>query len=122
MALHYKIDSDQGVIHSRFEGEITVELLQDYNLRLRQDPAFRTGLSEIVEVKGVEAKISFSAMRDYRNWFLQLEPIRMTAIVATDDASFGMARMFQQLSDQGQTKIQVFRDMKSARLWLSLRE
>jgi hypothetical protein len=42
------------------------------------------------------------------------------AIVTTADFVFGTARMYQSMTDEEQSSVQVFRDMAEARSWLGL--
>jgi len=123
MPISYRIDAEQGVIHSRFEGELTLELLKDYSTRLRRDPAFRAGLDELALVLPEHVtSLTADQMNLFTRWFKELEPIRRIAVVAESDAGFGMGRMFQQLLDESGTEVGVFRDPRAARTWLGLPE
>jgi hypothetical protein len=46
------------------------------------------------------------------------QPFGPTAIVATDDVAFGMARMFSILAEGDGVAVGVFRDIQSASSWL----
>lgn len=123
MAINYTIDAAAGVIHSRFEGELTLELVKEYSTRLRGDPAFHPGLDELaVVLPDHVANLSAGEMEVFANWFRQLVPIRRIAVLAQSEAGFGMARMFQQLLDASETKVGVFRELARARKWLGLPE
>ena len=122
MALTYRIDAETGVIYSRFEGEITLEGIQEHTRRLHADPAFRPGLVQIAEVASIRPHVDFNEMYGFVRWVATLVPIDKTAIVAPENNAFGMARMYAQLSEGSPGKVEAFRDMASARHWLGLPE
>lgn len=122
MAATFRIDSGQGVIFSRLEGEITLATLRDYTQSLHADPDYRAGLVQLVEVHSIRMRVNFNEMYAYVRGASGLVPIQRTAIVADDAQAFGMARMFEQLSQESATEVEVFRDLASARAWLGLTE
>ena len=103
---------------SRLWGSVTEDEVHDHNTRLRNDPAFDPDYRQLVDLTGItEIRVSsktvtVTAMDQF------FTPGTRRAFVASSDATFGMARVFQlQAEGLGQT-IEVFRDRKKAEEWL----
>jgi hypothetical protein len=119
MPIEFHVRPEEALIVARFHGEITVEALRDYNVRLRAHPAFHPGMRELIELDGIRPRLDFRQMAEYRDWFVQLAPLRCSAIVATDAFAYGMARQFATLAGQDSAHMRVFRIEAAARAWLS---
>jgi len=125
MSVDYQVDHDRRLVRVRLGGVITPEALFEYQQAVWSDPAV-TGYDELVEMNGVErveapspsnvsALAGFSAKMDG-----DTGPTKL-AIVATDDLTFGLGRMYQAYREMkpGSTKeVAVFRSMPDALAWL----
>ena len=103
---------------SRLWGPVTEDEVHDHNRRLRRDPAFDSGYRQLVDMTGItEIRVSTNMINETaQDQFFTAGTRR--AFIASEDATFGMARMFAlQAEGLGQT-IEVFRDRKMAEEWL----
>lgn len=124
MAISYRIDSRKGLVLTTATGVLTEDELLEHKRKLLEDPAFKPGMRELSDVRGVEKlevtpegvwrlaaqdSIDSSRLGEYR-----------LAIVASTDIVFGTARMYEALTDLNIPGVMVFRDMEEARSWLGV--
>lgn len=74
-------------------------------------------LTEITEFRITSDEIKGIASQDARA--MKLNPNMYIAIVAPDPMSFGMNRMYQAYTAEGQDKVGVFRDLLQAKAWIA---
>ncbi len=105
---------------SRISGAVTDTEIFAHNEKLRSDPRFDPSYRQLVDMTGVtEIRVSTSTINE-TSLDQFFSPGTRRAFVATDDAVFGMARMFALRAEGlGQT-IQVFREEGRAREWLGI--
>lgn len=120
MPITYEIDSQRRLVTSCIWGVVTDAEIFQHNDRLRSDPRFDPAYRQLVDMTGVtEIGVSTSTINE-TSLDQFFDPGTRRAFVATDDAVFGMARMFALRAEGlGQT-IQVFRDGGEAREWLGI--
>jgi hypothetical protein len=116
----YEIDSQRRLVTSRIWGDVTDTEIRQHNQTLRTDPKFVATYQQLVDMTGVTSiGVSTSTINE-TSLDQFFEPGTRRAFIATDDAVFGMARMFALRAEGlGQT-IQVFRDEGLAREWLGI--
>jgi hypothetical protein len=120
MPASYTIDADRRLVTSLLTDPVTDADVYDHNERLRSDPEFDPGFIQLADMSGVtEILVSTRLIVDTaRDQFFS--PGVPRAFVASEDASFGMARMYATHAELlGQT-IRVFRDRKEAETWLGI--
>jgi hypothetical protein len=116
----YDIDSQRRLVTSRIWGAVTDTEILAHNATLRSDPRFDASYQQFVDMTGItEIRVS-TGMINETSLDQFFEPGTRRAFVATDDAVFGMARMFALRAEGlGQT-IQVFREEGRAKEWLGI--
>jgi len=120
MPARYTIDRDRRLVLSIATGTLTNDDLRRHMGDLTVDPDFDPGFRQIFDFRAVEElEATGSVLRDIRAASPWKEPTRR-AFVCTLDVVFGMARMFQMLSDGGPDEIRVFRRMPDALEWLEI--
>jgi len=106
------------------EGKISFKELADSLTNLYQDPDFDKSLNALWDLRGADVS-AFSA--DHVRQIADLvakewgrnEKFR-TALVVSEDFSYGMARMYELLLDSKMSsQIKIFRNITAAREWLS---
>jgi hypothetical protein len=101
-------------------GAVSEDELHDHNQRLRKDPEFvpeyrqLTDVTELTEIL-IGSKVIIQTAIDHF-----FAPGTRRAIVASTDATFGMARMFALQSEAAGQTIEVFREMCKAEEWLEI--
>ena len=116
----YEIDPQRRLVTSRLWGAVTDDEVFEHNQKLRNDPRFDPTYRQLTDLMGVtEIGVSTSTINE-TSLDQFFEPGTRRALVACDDAVFGMARMYALRAEGlGQT-IQVFRDVERAREWLGI--
>ena len=120
--IRYEIDHARRLILVRVTGNLETHHVVAYIRTLIADPDYRPDYSELVDLRAVDrydvdpAGIDAIVAEDRE----QAENLRLRrcALVSEKDFVFGMLRMYQALSDDGQTEVAVFRDIADAVVWL----
>ncbi len=121
MPVTYRINSSLRMVFSRGEGEVTEAEILDHRRRLREHQDFQPSFSQLVDLREVtKAALSLADMRVIASRTNLFNEESRRALVAQNDAVFGLARMYQMLREEGPEKIMVFREMPEARRWLGL--
>jgi hypothetical protein len=106
----------------RIAGELTLDLLLESRQKLLDDPRTRPGLAVLFDYSDADAR--HLSMDDVREAAAGAEAQRLgfraVAVVATDDLTFGLSRMFASLApDEGSPGPRtVVRSVAEAEEWL----
>jgi hypothetical protein len=79
-------------------------------------------LPELFDARGAKTDLTSAQVRRLVHRaaeMMQTVPLGPTAIVATDDTLYGMARMYGILAEPLGVSVEVFRDVGSAERWLN---
>jgi hypothetical protein len=118
MAATYRLDPDRGLVLVTLEGPVTCADLDAFRARLRQDPGYDPTWPALVDASALNpAGLTTNALRA-RAAEIRPSPVRV-AIVAPADVVFGLARMYQMMSEGRGNHIEVFRGMDEALAWLA---
>ncbi len=120
MPIRYTIDKEQGVVFSKADGVVTDELAMVHRDQICGDPDFKSSFWQLLDLAAVDdfqmTQKGIRALAD-RNPFSKGS---RRAIVVGDDVTYGMARMYQILTDQHAHDLTVFREHEEAIAWLGL--
>ena len=120
MPTSYEIDPQRRLVTSRIWGAVTDSEIHQHNATLRTDPRFDASYQQLVDMTGITTIGVSTSMINETSLDQFFEPGTRRAFIATDDAVFGMARMFALRAEGlGQT-IQVFREEDQAKEWLGI--
>ena len=120
MPITYRIDAERRIVHTTAAGVVVDADLRQHEDLLAGDPAFEPGMVQIIDGQAIDdLKVSSAGVRS----FVLHESSRhagrfaghRVAIVVPEDAVYGMARMYQSLS---QVDVGVFRTMPEALTFL----
>ena len=119
MPIQYVIDGIDQRVLTHADGLVT---FQDLSQHLDAEERDRgLGLHELFDARGATTNVTAEQVRmlvQRAADTLRRIPLGPTAIVATDDVVFGMARMYAILTDEAGARVEVFRDVESANRWL----
>jgi hypothetical protein len=123
MPADYTIDTERRLVYSRGWGDLTDADLLEHQRRLALDPRFHPDFSQLIDLLGVSSAEGVTA-----NGVMEVAkrhvygPRSRRALVATDLATFGLARMFQTYRDiaGGDDQIHVFTSLEDAWAWLRM--
>jgi len=119
MPIQYVIDSIHQRMLTRADGLVTFEDLNQHLDAEERDRGLE--LPELFDARGATTDLTAAQVRTLVQRAadaLRRGPLGPTAIVATDDVVFGMARMYAILTEQAGARVEVFRDVESANIWL----
>ena len=127
MTIKHHILKDKNILISIFEGLIgDDEFIETYH-ELYKSPQYKLGLNELVDFSKADfTNLSADGLNRVFDIVSHLyisnglDKEIKTAIVAPDDLSFGLSRMYQITHDQSEEEMMVFRTMDSALKWLEL--
>ncbi len=120
MPVSYRIDRSLGLIFTTPQGVFTGQDMLTHVQRLSEDPDFDPSYNQLVDLRAItDFAISAAELRMITVYRLYNEKSRR-AIVADEDITFGMARMYEVFREDAPEEIKLFRDMADARRWLGL--
>jgi len=124
MGISYRIDENLGLVFSTASGDLTDEDLINHKRELCSDPAFKPGMVEISDVRNIEKlEVTTEGVRRMAALDKQhadkLRGYKLAILVRADEV-FGMARMYQAMTEENLELVQVFRDRAEAMKWLGL--
>jgi hypothetical protein len=118
MPCGYTIDLARSLVLSRgWDVVMDRELLAHVRI-LTADPRFARDFRQLADLRDVtDVQITASTIRE----MVKLNPFgagARRAVVVTNDVVFGMARMYQILTDESPDELQIFRKVDDALQWL----
>jgi hypothetical protein len=118
MPCAYTIDLTRSLVLSRGWGVVTDRELLAHVRTLTADPHFARDFRQLADLRDVtDVQVAASTIRE----MARLNPFgagARRAVVVTKDVVFGMARMYQILSDESSDELQIFRKVDDALQWL----
>lgn len=122
--IKFTIDTVSRVRIATLQGMIDPgELISAYR-HLLDDSGYDPALNNLIDLRGIiRAKIGPATLWELHRLYRLIDAhgIRSrTAIVASIDYLFGIARMYQAIRQDGPEEIQVFREMSDAERWLGI--
>lgn len=120
MAIDYRID-EEGIVWIRAIGKAPPEDYRELLRRLESDPVARPEMPRICDYRKVEVSLNRDQMHEVaelaRHAGRHIWGSR-TAVLVSDDAAYGMTRMFQVLVEDTGQPFEVFRDVDEALAWI----
>lgn len=121
MPIEFSIDADEGIILTVAVGHVEFSDFKSFRDQLQAHPLLRSGLYQLVDFLEADIQISGEEARIIGQWFKENRKIKKLAYVA--DMAYPYVRMvIGWASDPKNLDVKVFKDMNSAREWLSLSE
>ena len=124
MPIAYTYDEEQGLLVTTFEGEVTDEELEQHVRTVSEDPRVGPGVRELIDLRAAtKVKVTVKGLRyviaNDRQMIDKFKDERQ-AVVTTSDLIYGMARMYQMMSNvnAGPSTIKIFREYDAAMTWL----
>ncbi len=119
MTAYFKIDKEHRLVMTTVSGVFNVADVLAHQVNLRKDPDFDPSFSQLIDfthVTRVELKREEVQRVAQESIF---SPHSRRALLASNDAVFGLARMFEMLRENmGEQGIRVFRNLDEALDWV----
>lgn len=117
MPFSFHVDENTKVFHVEAIGEVNDMELMDLVISLRKQAAFLSGYPILCDCSAVTT-VSISASQIELLAKAGKQRTNFVAVVAPLAVAFGLARMYQILSDPDDTRIHVFARVEDAKAWL----
>jgi hypothetical protein len=121
MPVTYEFDPDFGFVWTRCVGATTLDEVRAHFAGLEMDPTTPARLDVLLDLSMMTSLPESNQLQAIVDELRRLKPRidwGACAIVAVNDALFGMSRMFEVFAAQQFTRTRVFRDFSTARNWL----
>jgi hypothetical protein len=124
MPIEHDFDPDRRILSVRMFGvvgdEDVLQLAKEITGDAVEDPVH----DELIDLREVDAPIATTetlrrVAEMFRGSERQPESVKI-AFVATSDAAYGIARMYQAFRSDSAASMRVFRELEEARAWLGL--
>jgi hypothetical protein len=120
MPLSFHVDENMRVIHVQAIGEVNDAELVELSDRLRHEVAFVSGYPILCDGAALTAVLISSSLLESLGRAARVRT-NFVAIIAPSPVGFGLARMYQILSDPENTRMHVFTRAEEAMAWLKTR-
>jgi hypothetical protein len=123
MAVSYRIDQAKRRIHTRCIGAVTLDEVRQHFADLVRDPACPERLDVLLDLSETTSLPTSDQLSAVTIEVARMRPrvqFDGCAIIASRDALFGMARMFEVFAEDYFGATRVFRTMDEATRWLEL--
>lgn len=120
MAATYVIDEARRLVSSKASGTLTAAEIFDHQARLRADKAFKPDFRQIIDFTEV-TEVNLQPDDMYR--IADGSPFRAgarRAFIIRRPLLYGLARMFQILTEAHEAEIKIFCSVEEANEWLGL--
>ena len=119
MPVRYKILPENNLVVVHYTGVLTLEDISSVRKEGASDPDFSPDYHVIDDITGVTStKINFDDLSHISGKSVASKGVKR-ALVAETELQFGMARMYQTLSESHGQKFQIFRGYDAAFEWIT---
>jgi len=127
MPITYRLKPHEGVVILVHVGAVTDAEFLSFYKALYEDTRFDNSFNVLVDLRKTESSVRSSTALKKLADFMRRQYINSTtrpkiAVVAPEDISFGLARMYEVFSDDVPWDFVVFRVADAALAWLGLSE
>jgi hypothetical protein len=123
MGIHFRINVEHHLFLIKYQGVVEDSDLLTYQ-EILTHPASRPGMSALVDLREItQPNMTRAGIRHLAYLIEKYKeggPIFRSATIATGDASYGMARMYELIRDGSPERPRVFRSAAEAFAWLDL--
>lgn len=118
MPVNYVMDMKNRIVRTTFVGVVTSDEVAEHATLLRNDPAFKSDFSELVNLSAaLEIQLGYSEFQHLEFVDPFLHEARRAFVVPRRSQAYGTTRMFQTMRKNHET-IQIFDNVESALAWL----
>lgn len=121
MPASVKVDAKNRIIYSSFEGKLNDSDLLAHREVLKDHPDFDAEFSEILDFSNVtELRVTVGFINSLAKSSSLYSPQSKHAVVAPHDITFGVARLYQMLTQDTRPNLAVVRSMAEARMFVGI--
>lgn len=124
MPIEHEFDANPPLLRVWMSGVVTDQDVLYYAEAITSNPRLDPVYDELIDLRGMETPVATTGtlrrVADmFRKFERQPEAVKV-AFIATTDAAFGLARMYQAFRAESAADMRVFREADEARAWLGL--
>lgn len=124
MPITHHIRKKDGLVISRYEGNIDDKKYINAYISLYRNPSYKMGLDELVDLSVINSyHVTFDAHMTVatlvKKYYNNSKGFR-TAIVGANDFTYGIGRMYQIICDPSPERVKVLRSVGEALQWLGV--
>jgi hypothetical protein len=122
MPVHHHFDRELCLVRTRCEGDVRFEEVMRHFRDLEGDASLPARLDVLLDLTGMRSLPETGQLRSVAGEIDRLQgrvAWGACAIVAADDAPFGMSRMFHVFAEAHFARSSVFRELGEAERWLA---
>ncbi len=117
--MYYRIHKELGFLVTTWTGKVTNEDLINSYTRIFTDKNWSNQYNELADFREADAaKVTNNGLRKLVELAVKYEGDKKSAILVSHDLTYGLARMYEILSEQSPETVQVFRSAEKALNWL----
>ena len=119
MSHEFRIDCEAGLLKEVFSGLLSLDILTDSNAAIIAHPDFTKGLRFLTDLSNAQIPFGYNEMNAHARTLPSL-CISKQAFIVTQEAEFGMIRMFITLTEGNgiYDEAQIFRSIEDGMEWL----
>ena len=127
MPITYQLRPDENLVILVHVGAVTDDEFMSFYKALFEDTRFDVSFNMLVDLRQAESSVRGAGTLKESAEFMRRQYVSTTArpkiaVVASEDISFGLARMYEAFSDAAHWEFEVFRSADTALAWLGLSE
>ena len=127
MPIKYQLKPDERLVILVHVGAVPDDEFLSFYKSLYEDTRFDKSFNMLIDLRHTESSVRSSATLNEIADFIRKQCVSTTArlkvaVVAPEDISYGLARMYELLSSDVPWEFSVFRDADAALAWLGLSE
>jgi hypothetical protein len=122
MPVSHQFDRERSLVRTRCEGDVRFEEVMRHFRELEGDPSLPARLDVLLDLTEMRSLPESGQLRAVAGEIDRLQgrvAWGACAIVAADDALFGMSRMFHVFAEAHFARSSVFRELDDAERWLA---
>jgi len=122
MGYLFQIDTGRNLVRETWSGDVTLEHYKSAMAELRHHPEYRQGMDGLTDYRGARIMLSYNSMTMLASLCSSREKWGHVAIVVSRVVDYGLARMYQALTESSGSHVKEFRifmSIEEAERWLA---
>jgi len=117
-----EIDSSRNLVRETWSGDVTLENYKSAIAELRHHPEYRQGMDGLTDYRCARIMLSYNSMTMLASLCSFTEKWRHVAVVVSRVVDYGLARMYQALTESSGSHVKefgIFMSIEEAERWLA---
>ena len=120
MTIESEVIKSKGLVVTRVKGKMKLDEFESSQWALKENPDFDPSFDHLFDMSGVDDIDDVSAQNIKRIAHIRIfSPTSRRAVIAPDDLTYGLSRMYEVFSKANDSNLGVFRNREDAVNWLN---